>query len=52
MEKVSIEQLENVSKCYDKMSKKHISWAIAKRRLKIGLKNTFWVIIDSARLRW
>jgi hypothetical protein len=51
MKKIECEKLIDISNCYDKMSKKEISWNIALKRLKVGLKNTFWVIIDSKRLK-
>ena len=47
---IETDKLEKLSKCYDKMSKKEISWKIARGRLKVGLTNTFWVVIDSKRL--
>lgn len=39
--------LKKYSICYDKMSKKKISWKCAEGRIKIGLKNTFWIVVDS-----
>lgn len=47
---IEICDIDRLNKCYDKISQKEISWNIAKLRLKKGLSNTFWVVIDSKRI--
>jgi hypothetical protein len=35
------------AKYYDKISKEQISFAIVKKRIKVGLNNTFYIIFNS-----
>ena len=51
MRKIDYVKLIDISSCYDKMSRKEISWRVAISRLNVGLKHTFWVVIDSKRLK-
>jgi len=44
--KSAVEWLRKRGKCFDKISKKELSWKIVEDRMKVGLKNTIWFVVD------
>ena len=42
----AVEWLRSKGKCFDKMSKEKLPWKVVKERLKVGLKNTMFFVVD------